>query len=50
MAYDQDVPRIVDAIMKANRTTNKVGDGKIFVLPVLDAVRVRTGEAGDAAL
>jgi nitrogen regulatory protein PII 2 len=50
MAHDGDVPRIVDAIMKANRTTNKVGDGKIFVLPVLDAVRVRTGEAGDAAL
>lgn len=50
MAHDEDVPRIVDAIMKANRTTNKVGDGKIFVLPALDAVRVRTGEAGDTAL
>lgn len=50
MAFDEDVPRIVDAITRANRTDNKVGDGKIFVLPVLDAVRVRTGEAGDAAL
>ncbi len=49
-AFDGDVPRIVDAIIKANRTDNKVGDGKIFVLPVLDAIRVRTGEAGDAAL
>jgi Nitrogen regulatory protein PII len=50
LAFDEDVPRVVDAIMKANRTDNKVGDGKILVLPVLDAIRVRTGEAGDAAL
>lgn len=50
LAFEADVPRIVDAIIKANRTENKVGDGKIFILPMLDAVRVRTGEAGDAAL
>lgn len=50
LAQDEEVPRIVDAITQANRTTNKVGDGKIFVLPVLDAIRVRTGEAGAAAL
>lgn len=50
MAHDEDVPRIVEAIMKANRTNYKVGDGKIFVLPVFDAVRVRTGETGEAAL
>jgi nitrogen regulatory protein PII 2 len=50
LAHDADVPRIVAAIAQANRTSNKVGDGKIFVLPVLDAIRVRTGEAGDAAL
>lgn len=50
LAFEADVPRIVDAITKANRTENRVGDGKIFILPMLDAVRVRTGEAGDAAL
>jgi nitrogen regulatory protein PII 2 len=50
LAHDEDVPRIVDAITKANMTENKVGDGKIFVLPISDAVRVRTGEAGEAAL
>jgi nitrogen regulatory protein PII 2 len=50
LAHDEDVPRIVEAIMKANRTDCKVGDGKIFVLPMLDAVRVRTGESGEAAI
>jgi nitrogen regulatory protein PII 2 len=37
--------RVVSAIIEANRT-GKAGDGKIFVLPVADAVRVRTGEVG----
>ncbi len=41
---------IVDKIIEVNRTDNKVGDGKIFVLPVFDAIRVRTGETGDAAV
>lgn len=50
LAHDEDVAGIVEAIIKANRTDNKVGDGKIFVLPVLDAVRVRTGESGEAAV
>jgi nitrogen regulatory protein PII 2 len=50
LAHDDEVPAIVEAIMGANRTTYGVGDGKIFVLPLMDAVRVRTGEAGDAAL
>ncbi len=50
LVHDQDVPRIVEAIIKANRTENNVGDGKIFVLPITDAIRVRTGEAGDAAI
>jgi nitrogen regulatory protein P-II 1 len=46
---DKDVDRLVDAICKAARTGN-IGDGKIFVSPVADAIRVRTGEKGDAAL
>jgi len=41
--------RVVDAIETAARTS-EIGDGKIFITPVLDAVRIRTGERGDAAL
>ncbi|MFH2067065.1 MAG: P-II family nitrogen regulator [Pseudomonadota bacterium] len=43
------VKTAVKTIIRVNQT-GKSGDGKIFVLPVLDAVRVRTGESGDAAL
>ena len=50
LAHDEDVPRIVDAIIKANKTENRVGDGTIFVLPIADAVRVRTAETGEAAI
>ena len=44
-----DVDRCVDAIVKA-AYTGKIGDGKIFVLDVAAAVRVRTGETNDDAL
>ena len=44
-----DVDRCVDAIISAART-GKIGDGKIFVLAVESAVRIRTGETGAAAL
>jgi nitrogen regulatory protein PII 2 len=50
LAHDDDVPRIVEAITEVNRTDYGIGDGTIFVLPVEDAVRVRTGEAGEAAI
>ena len=50
LAHDEDVPRIIEAVANANRTEYGIGDGTIFVLPVSDAVRVRTGEAGDAAI
>jgi nitrogen regulatory protein PII 2 len=50
LAHDDDVPRIVEAITNANRTDHGIGDGTIFVMPVLDAVRVRTGESGEAAI
>ncbi|MBP2628386.1 MAG: nitrogen regulatory protein [Firmicutes bacterium] len=50
LAHDEDVKKIVDAIIAANKTCNNVGDGKIFVLPVIDAVRVRTGESGETAV
>jgi nitrogen regulatory protein PII 2 len=46
---DRLVDKTVQTIIQVNRT-GKSGDGKIFVMPVLDAVRVRTGEAGDQVL
>jgi nitrogen regulatory protein P-II 1 len=44
-----DVDRCVDAIVLAART-GKIGDGKIFVSPVEHAIRIRTGEANEAAV
>jgi nitrogen regulatory protein P-II 1 len=46
---DEDTDKVVAIIVQASRT-GSIGDGKIFVMPVSDAVRVRTGERGDAAL
>jgi len=46
---DEDVDRVVDAIAKAART-GEIGDGKVFVLPVEEIVRIRTGERGEDAL
>ena len=46
---DGDVQTIVDTILKHARTGN-VGDGKLFVMPVEQAYRVRTGEAGEEIL
>src|SRR3978361_1306858 len=44
-----DVQAIVDTILKHART-GAVGDGKVFVMPVEEAYRVRTGEAGEEIL
>ena len=46
---DSDVQPVLDRIIEAART-GEVGDGKIFVTPVLGAVRIRTGERDDEAL
>ena len=46
---DNLVEKTVKAIIKTNKT-GKSGDGKIFVMPIIDAFRVRTGEDGDAVL
>ena len=46
---DKQVPKVVKAITSAART-GEIGDGKIFIAPVLDAIRIRTGEKGDKAL
>ncbi len=49
VVLDGDVQNTVNTIMSSARTGD-IGDGKIFVLPVDDAVRVRTGEEGDRAI
>lgn len=46
---DAVVPRVVEAIIRAAKT-GSIGDGKIFIRDITDAVRIRTGESGDAAL
>ena len=46
---DKDSERVVEMICNAARTGN-IGDGKIFLIAVADAIRVRTGERGDAAV
>jgi nitrogen regulatory protein PII len=46
---DARADAIVEAIRKA-ANTGRIGDGKIFVTPVLDAIRIRTGERGEEAL
>lgn len=46
---DKLVKKVVDTIITANKT-GKSGDGKIFVMPVMDSIRIRTGETGDETL
>lgn len=46
---DEKETTAVNTIMKSART-GKIGDGKIFVIPVLDSVRIRTGERGESAI
>jgi nitrogen regulatory protein PII len=46
---DAELQRVVDAITRAAKS-GKVGDGKIFVLDLVETVRIRTGETGSAAL
>ena len=46
---DQIVGRVVEAIERAAKT-GRIGDGKIFVFPVEEVIRIRTGERGEEAL
>jgi nitrogen regulatory protein P-II 1 len=46
---DPLVPRIVDDLTGLLRS-GRIGDGKLFIMPVVDARRIRTGEGGEAAL
>ena len=46
---DENVEKAIDGIIAATKT-GEVGDGKIFVIPVEQAIRIRTGETGESAL
>ena len=46
---DDQLEQVIDTIVKAAKT-GKIGDGKIFVVGLDDAVRIRTSERGDAAV
>ena len=46
---DQDTERVV-RIITSQAATGKIGDGKIFIIPVAYVIRVRTGERGEGAL
>ncbi|MNS58743.1 Nitrogen regulatory protein P-II [compost metagenome] len=46
---DSQVEAAIEAVVKAART-GKIGDGKIFVTPVEQAIRIRTGESDEEAL
>ncbi len=49
LVQDNEVEKVVSALISVNKEGNK-GDGKIFICPVADAARVRTGERGEAAI
>ena len=46
---EDDRDRVIEAVVEAAKS-GKVGDGKVFVIPMEEAVRIRTGETGDTAL
>ena len=46
---DDQVEQVVDAIISAAKT-GRIGDGKIFVLPMDEVIRIRTGEKGEEAI
>ncbi|MCR4773963.1 MAG: P-II family nitrogen regulator [Prevotella sp.] len=46
---EKNVEKTIRAVQKAART-GEIGDGRIFVIPIDDAIRIRTGERGDIAL
>jgi len=49
VVHDHEVQDCLDAIVHAART-DRIGDGKIFVSPISEAIRIRTGESGTDAL
>ena len=49
VATDEKVQSIIDTIISKART-GRIGDGKIFIYPVAEVIRIRTGETGDEAV
>ena len=49
VVVDTIVPKVIEAIVKAAKT-GKIGDGKVFVIPVEETVRIRTDERGESAV
>ena len=49
VVIDEDVSAVVNAICKGART-GEIGDGKIFIIPIDNAIRVRTGDSGTNAV
>jgi nitrogen regulatory protein P-II 1 len=49
VASDDKVQSVVETIIK-NARTGRIGDGKIFIYPVAEVIRIRTGETGDDAV
>ncbi len=49
VVMDKDVEKIVQCIVKESKTGN-IGDGKIFISPIENVVRIRTGEKGEKAV
>ncbi len=49
ICHDEEVDRILESIYASGHTGHS-GDGKVFVLPVLDALRLKTGERGPSAV
>ena len=49
VVMDEDVSGAINAIIKGARTGD-IGDGKIFIIPIEDAVRIRTGDSGNNAV
>ncbi len=49
VVHDEDAASVVQEVIKINQSA-QIGDGKIFICPVVDALRVRTGERGEAAV
>ncbi len=46
---DENTDKVIDAVLQA-ASTGKIGDGKIFVLPIDETIRIRTGERGAEAI
>jgi nitrogen regulatory protein P-II 1 len=46
---DDDLKKVIDAVLKAAQT-GQIGDGKVFVSELQEAIRIRTGETGEEAL